>query len=281
MNNAEFVRSLSSTPPYRTMSNPQTDFDYIIVGGGTAGCVVAARLHEAHPHLSIALIEAGEDATSDPKVQDPRAAQSMNDTDAHWTYTSTEQVHLGGRTLTSLGGRLLSGSSAVNYTGWLRGNAADYDRWAALVGDSRWSYDAMLPAFKRSEHWHDAGAATAHLHGFEGPIRTRTIDCGFPLREPMREAYESIGFPYNHDMNSGDPNGISSMVMSWHELKRQYAAACYPLDGVHILCDTVVSKILLEDNRATGVEITGEGGQLRARKEVVRRGVDRKPLSSR
>ena len=113
--------------------NTATQYDYIIVGGGTAGCVVASRLHEALPHLSIALIEAGEDASSDPRVKDPKRAQEMHDTELQWKYTSTPQAHLDGRILPNWGGKLLSGSSAANYTAWTRGHAAEFDREAGCI----------------------------------------------------------------------------------------------------------------------------------------------------
>lgn len=248
-----------------------TEYDYIIVGGGTAGCVVASRLHEALPHLSIALIEAGKDASNDPRVKDPKRAQEMHDTELQWKYTSTPQAHLDGRTLPNWGGKLLSGSSAANYTAWTRGHAAEFDRWAEMVGDDRWSYKSLLPAFKRSEHWHGSPPdRTADQHGFGGPIHTQSGDFGYPLREPVRKAFNSVGFKDNPDLNSGDPNGVAPLVLSWRNLERQHASACYPMEGVQVMCNSLVSVILFDENdRAIGVQLAGSGKRLQARKEVV------------
>ena len=253
----------------------ETFFDFIIVGGGTAGCVVASRLHQQHPNLSIALIEAGPDASDRPVIEDTRAARLLDDTDLRWKYTTTPQSGLNGRQLPNWGGKLLSGSSAVNYTAWTRGNAANFDSWAKKVEDSRWSWESLLPAFKRSEHWHDTRKDATELHGFDGPVHTKSGDCGFPLRQPLKEGFEYAGFPFNPDINSGDPNGIAPLVITWRGLKRQHASVCYPLDGVHIMLDTLVDRVVMQATadkprpRAIGVKLAGTGRVLHASKEVV------------
>ncbi|KAI9721173.1 MAG: hypothetical protein M1828_005280 [Chrysothrix sp. TS-e1954] len=258
-----------------TAAMDKTHYDFIIVGGGTAGCVVASRLVQQHPALSIALIEAGPNASDNPQVQDPRAAPLLHDTDLQWKYTTASQTSLGGRQTPYWGGKLLSGSSGVNYTAWTRGHTADYDRWAGLVKSSSWSYNELLPAFKRSEHHYGDDAQANEQHGFDGPIRTQSGDFGFPLREPMRKGFETAGFAFNSDMNSGDPNGIAPLVVNWHQLQRQSSSICYPMEGIHILPNSVVSKVILEDcdgntsKKATGVELAGSGKVLHALREVI------------
>lgn len=161
----------------------------------------------------------------------------------------------------------MSGSSAVNYGAWTRGHAADFDLWSKEVGDSRWSYDGLLPYFKRSEHWHDE-KADADQHGFSGPIHTSSSGRDYALREPVKEALLSTGLTFNPDMNSGDPNGIAQLVENWHEASRQHAAICYNLKDIHVMTNTVVERVLIEENQANGVELTDDQ-RLMASKEVI------------
>lgn len=133
--------------------------------------------------------------------------------------------------------------------------------------DSRWSYNGLLPYFKTSEHWHDEkGDATQH--GFSGPIHTCSGGRDYPLREPIKEALLSTGLKFNSDMNSGDPNGIAQLVENWHNASRQHAAICYNIRGVHVMTNTVVQRVCIEGNKATGVELT-DGQYLTASKEVI------------
>lgn len=249
-----------------------SSYDYVIVGGGLAGCVLASRLHTRHPHLSIALIEAGPDQHSNPAVRSPFLAQKLNDTALLYKYETTPQTHLNGRRINTFGGRLLSGGSAVNYGAWTRGNAADYDDWARIVEDDRWSYKAMLPFFKLSESYHDR--INPDAHGHDGPIHTAAGGCEYPLRNAIREAYETaLGLSFNPDMNSGSPNGIAALVENWHNMTRQPAGAVYPLSGVHVITETIIRKVTLSRSKdgkpkATGVE-TEDGSSITARKEVI------------
>ena len=103
---------------------------------------------------------------------------------------------------------MLSGGTAVNYSQWTRGHRADYDEWAKLVGDQRWNYENMLPYFKKTETHYDRNL-NPNQHGFSGPIKLVCETKKFKLREPVKSAFEEIGFKYNPDMNSGDPSGIA------------------------------------------------------------------------
>lgn len=161
----------------------------------------------------------------------------------------------------------MSGGSAVNYGAWTRGHAADFNLWSEQVGDSRWSYDSLVPYFKRSECWHDAKGDPSQ-HGFSGPIHTSAGGRGYPLRQPFKEAFLSVGLEENPDMNSGDPNGFAQLIENWHNGSRQHAAICYNLKGVHVLTDSVVQRIILDGKKAVGVEMTG-GKHLMAKKEVI------------
>ncbi|KAL8717648.1 MAG: hypothetical protein Q9225_005121 [Loekoesia sp. 1 TL-2023] len=208
-------------------------YDFVIVGGGLSGCVVAARLHEAHPSLSIALLEAGPDESHNPTVLSPVLYPTLHDTPLQYSYQSTPQPQIQGRRIPNWGGRLLSGSSAVNYGAWTRGHAADFDSWSQLVGEPRWSYKGLLPYFKKSEHWHN-DAGDVDQHGFSGPIYTSSGGRDYALREPVRDALLSTGLAYNPDINGGNPNG----------------------------------RVLFEDKAAVSVELS-DGQQLAATKEVI------------
>lgn len=135
------------------------------------------------------------------------------------------------------------------------------------MGDSRWSYNGLLPYFKRSEHHHNANG-DATLHGFSGPIHTSSGGRDYGLREHFKEALLSTGLELNPDANSGDPNGIAPLVENWHEASRQHAAICYNLNGVQVMTNTVVERVLFEGVKVIGVELT-DGRHLTASNEVI------------
>ena len=244
--------------------------DYIIVGGGNAGCVLAARLQQGDPSLSILLIEAGPDQHNHPLVTAAAGAAQLHHTDLEWNYQTAPQAKLNNRKIYNCAGRILSGSSAVNYGAWTRGHAADYNLWASLVGDDRWSYEGILPYFRRSESHHNPKADPTQ-HGFDGPIHT-TAGREYPLRDAIHNAFSSIGLKDNFDVNSGMPNGICQWTENWRNGVRQPAGRAYDLSGVHIMTDTMVRRILLtadpREKIATGVELL-DGRCIDARKEVI------------
>ncbi|KAI9710292.1 MAG: hypothetical protein M1820_002786 [Bogoriella megaspora] len=253
------------------MADAEKPIDYIVVGGGLSGCVIASRIHQARPDLSVTLLEAGPDESRNEKVLMPAAARSLGDTPLLSKYKTTPQAHLNNRQVEFYGGRLLGGSSASNYGAWTRGHEDDYNLWAELVNDKRWSYGELLPYFKRSEHYH--GTASDDQHGYEGPIHTSSGGRNYPLREVMRKIYEVSGIVSNPDMNTGNPVGIAPLVESWYQGNRQHAANCYPLQGVSVLTNTPATRIVISrDNdgirRAIGVTIPS-GKVLLAKNEVI------------
>ncbi|CAK4033097.1 glucose dehydrogenase [Lecanosticta acicola] len=253
----------------------EEEFDYIICGGGTAGCVLASRLRQANPSLSIALIERGTNDASNAKILNPLSVAELKSEGLQSVYWSTPQPHLSNRRIELHGGNVLSGSSATNYGVWMRGHRKDYDEWARITGDERWSYGGLLPYFKRNETHFDSSGDEAQ-HGFRGPIKT-ALPTEFPLRKPFMEAFEKLGYQSNPDQNGGNPFGYGTLAVNWSP-RRQPASLAYDLSGVHVLCDSYAKKILLErakpdeEPRAIGVQVgTGEDQvrQLRARKEVI------------
>lgn len=251
----------------------ETFFDYIIVGGGTAGCVLASRLHQCDPSKAILLVERGPDEQKHPQITNPVAAPLIPvTTNLVSKYDTVSQPGLSGRSILNLAGSILSGSSAVNYGMWSRGDKLDYEQWAKSSGDDRWTYERMMPYFNRSEHHHDPDA-DPKLHGFDGPIHT-VSGHQYPLRDTVYNAFHAAGYKDNPDANSGNPLGLAKYTENWHNATRQPAGTAYPLGGVQVMTNTMVRKILLKDDPATGKMLaTGiellSGRQIHARKEVV------------
>lgn len=165
---------------------------------------------------------------------------------------------------------MLSGCSAVNYGMWTRGSRIDYDLWAKAVGDQRWSYDSMLPFFKKTETHHKPDVDVA-LHGISGPIRTTvTTNRAYPLKHALIESYaKASGLPQIEDANAGDPIGLAPYTETWREGKRQPAGHAYGLDGVKVMTSTLVKRIVIDaSGTATGAELV-DGRIIHANKEVI------------
>lgn len=256
------------------MSTPE--FDYIIVGGGLAGCALAARLHESNLALKVLLIEAGKDVSKHPLASAPLACFAAHGSDLDYNYQTAPQEHLDGRSLYQAAGKALSGGTAVNYGTWTRGSAFDYDRWGQLVGDPRWSYKGLLPYFLKTET-HFTKDIHPNEHGTNGPIHTATARTSsqnrvYPLRGPLLKAWNDIGVKQIADANNGNPLGVAELVENWREGKRQLASRAYNLEGVQIETETTVKRVLFENQRdgpiAVGVELL-DGASFKANKEVI------------
>jgi choline dehydrogenase-like flavoprotein len=258
-----------------------TETDYLIIGGGLTGTVIASRLAEYLPKFDITLVEAGKNEHSNPMILSPAHAHALRESDHVWKDFSVEQPQLNGRCISATTGKTLSGGSAVNAGCWTRCSATDYDDWASMVpGGERWSYNSQLPYFKRSETWHDPNM-NPEQHGFEGPIKIHPTSetRSYPLREQVKYAFlnAGIGLEENKDAQSGNPIGLSEWNENWHQGKRQPSGVAYGLKGVRVLTSSVASKILLEkistaDGRGEiavrGVEFV-DGRTILARREVI------------
>lgn len=250
------------------MASPNnTTADYIIVGGGLAGCVLASRLHHSPGNPSVILLEAGPDEHANPLVKNPLGGPLLHNTDLEWNYQTVPQKNLNGRTIYNCGGKMLSGSSAVNYGGWTRGNTTDYDSWAKLVGDDRWSYSGMLPYFRRSEHHHDPNA-DPEQHGFDGPIFTEPVTRKYPLADPIHQAYLEAGLKHNSTPNDGNSLGVASWTENWRNAARQPAGVAYDLSGVQIMTSCQVHRIKIINGIATGVTLIDKR-EFNANKEII------------
>ncbi len=163
--------------------------------------------------------------------------------------------------------------SVSNYAAWTRGDKVDYDLWGKIVHDKRWTYDGLLPYFRKTETHHDR-QADPHQHGFDGPIHSSpALGRTYPLTKQLKEAYVKIGVKPIRDHNSGDNKGMAPHVENWYKGKRQPAGKAYGLKGVEVINKKTVTKVILEDGpnnikKATGIELTS-GETLKANREVI------------
>ncbi|KAI9695825.1 MAG: hypothetical protein M1820_008380 [Bogoriella megaspora] len=250
------------------MAPSNDQYDFIIVGGGTAGCVLASRLIQRNQSLKIGLIEAGKDVTHHPHVSKPQDAPKLHFSEIDWAYTTVPQHHLDGKPRYNCGVKALSGGVAINSGGWVRGDALDYAEWSDRVSDKRWSYEGLLKYFKMTEHHFDPNADPTQ-HGFDGPMYTSSASSSgrkYPLRKSIQDAWSQIGLKQVPDANNGSPTGFAELVENRRDGLRQLTSVVYPLNGVHVMTDTVVARVLISEGdntkSAVGVELA-DGHQLR------------------
>jgi len=245
-------------------------FDYVIVGAGSAGCVLAARLSE-DPDARVALLEAGGEDT-EPLIRVPAAFPALFKSDLDWDLLGEREPGLDDRRLYLPRGRMLGGCSSINAMIYIRGNRADYDGWAQ-AGCAGWSYDEVLPYFKRSED-NERGENTFHAIG--GPLGVSESRSMHPLVDTMLEAARQAGHEYNPDFNGARQEGVGRFQLTQREGLRCSTADAFlrPADGranLEVITHALALRILFEGDRAIGVEIAQDGKvrQIRAAREVL------------
>jgi choline dehydrogenase len=245
--------------------------DYIIVGAGSAGCVLANRL-SADPSVSVVLLEAGGRDWS-PFIHMPAGYRQLMVSGAvDWGYRTLPQKHCYDRAFHWPRGRVLGGSSSINGMVYIRGHASDYDHWAQL-GNRGWSYADVLPYFKRAESWE---LGEDEYHGGAGPLRTSRVKHFHPLALAWLEAGKQAGYPRTSDVNAAHQEGFGPLDSTIGGGRRYSTAYCYlrpalARPNLKVVTHALASRVLIEGGRAVGVEYLRKGrtGVLRADREVI------------
>ncbi len=250
----------------------QATVDYIVVGGGSAGCAVASRLSE-DPNVSVAVLEAGGDGDKF-LIRTPAAVVLMVPTKMNsWTFDTVPQPGLNGRLGYQPRGKVMGGSSAVNAMAYIRGHKSDYDHWAAL-GNTGWSFDEVLPYFKKSEH---NNAIQNEWHGQGGPLRVSNSFTDNPMQQVWLEAAKQVGYPLNNDFNGATQEGIGIFQVTQDNGERWSAYRGYlqPHAGkranLRIETAAMTQRVIFDGKVAAGVEYK-QGGvtrKLMANREVI------------
>jgi choline dehydrogenase-like flavoprotein len=246
-------------------------YDYLIVGAGSAGCVLASRLSE-DPTVRVGLIEAGPPDTS-VLIHCPAGLALLAQTrSANWGFETVPQPGLNGRRGYQPRGKVLGGSSSVNAMIYARGHRADYDGWAA-EGNPGWSFDEVLPYFKRAEH-NERGADA--FHGTGGPLNVADLRSPGRWRERFVQAGVEAGYPHNPDFNNAEQEGFGPYQVTHRNGERFSAAKAYltPHLGrpnLEVLTGAQVLRVRFEGRRAVGVDVRVGGAEraLSARREVL------------
>lgn len=248
------------------------EFDYVIVGAGSAGCVLADRLSESGQH-QVCVLEAGgkDDKTN---IKTPMLLQfTITDKKINWNYWTQPQKNLNDRELFWPRGKTIGGSSSINAMHYMRGALENYDEWGEAYGAQGWSGETALEAFKRVENNENHGEP---WHGQGGPLNVKDIAPVNPLTEMYWEACRRRQIPENPDHNGASQEGFGVYQVTQKGGKRCSAADAFLKPAMQrpnltVVTGALVLKVMIEDGRATGVEIEidGEVQQVIARKEVI------------
>ena len=246
-------------------------YDYVIVGGGSAGCVLANRLSEDGKH-SVLLLEAGPRDTN-LWIHIPIGyGKTMIDPVVNWRFYTEPEPHLHERKLYWPRGRTLGGSSSINGLVYIRGQAEDYDAWA-LLGNNGWSYREVLPYFIKSET-NQRGADA--FHGDQGPLHVSDIGIRHPLVEAFIGAGQELGIPRNPDFNGKTQEGVGYFQLNTHKglrasTARTYLKAARGRANLRVETDAHATRVLFDGTRAAGVSYRQNGAELSvaARREVL------------
>jgi len=245
-------------------------FDYIIIGAGSAGCVLANRLSE-NPDCRVLLLEAG--GKDDlPAIQVPGCYGQLQDSRCDWGDRSAPQANMYGRRIFMPQGRCLGGSSAINYMIYMRGNRGDYDSWQQ-AGNDGWGYEAILPYFIKAETNHRFSDC---YHGTSGPLQVTSHAENNPLVERYFMAAKEIGIPFNPDFNGEHQLGYGPMQATIAAGSRCSSASAYlhPVknrDNLTVITHAMVTRLLFNGKRASEVQYyhLGNVKQVQANSEII------------
>jgi choline dehydrogenase len=246
-------------------------FDFVVVGAGSAGCVVAARLGAAGHR--VALIEAGRRDLS-PFIHIPAGVGHMlYDRHYNWMHASEPEESSGNRAIHSPRGKVLGGSSSINGMLYVRGNPADYDGWAQL-GCRGWSFEDVLPLFRRSEHYVQGG--DPDIRGQGGPLKVEDYRTILPVTHLFVKAAQEAGFPFTPDYNGPQQEGVGYSQMTRKgrlrgSTYRTFLGTSEARRNVEVMTQAAVASLILEGGRCVGARILrgGTAQEVRARREVI------------
>ena len=245
-------------------------YDFIIIGGGSAGCVLAARLSE-NPAARVLLLEAG-GRDRNPLYHLPAGFAKMTKGIGSWGWHTVPQRHLGGTVLRYTQARVIGGGSSINAQIYTRGNPLDYDEWRQL-GCTGWSYEDVLPYFRKAE---DNDTFENRYHGKGGPLGVSQPRAPLPVCEAFFDAAAQINIPRNPDLAGESQDGVGYYQLTQRNARRSSTATAYlnparSRPNLTVRTDAQVRKIVVENGRAVGVEISGRNGPeiIRAEAEVI------------
>ena len=252
----------------------KSEYDYVIVGAGAAGCVMAHRLSQ-DGRSRVLLIEGGGTGIGQEKITDPRLWTTNFGTDSDWCCTSVPQKHLDNRRIVTPVGKIIGGGSSINATVWLNGDKADYDAWERAAGPD-WGFEPIIRNFKKTERYAGGGSA---MRGGAGVIATRTSDRGHPVTQAFIESAVACGKTEKRDVNDiaevGDAAGQkdinTDVQMRRVSAAHGYLAPALSRENLTLLTDAPVTKLDIERGECRGVFVSLPGGARRiaAAKEVI------------